>query len=80
MSQESINLAFRQGSSDKIYNAEEEPIIILLSDQDKLNIQNMLPSATMYAVYPDTTKKIDVEKMMDRILGNTELIKEQVTK
>jgi hypothetical protein len=38
---------------DKIYDAENEPILVILTEQDKENIKNMLPSATKYCVFPD---------------------------
>lgn len=36
---------------DKIYDPEEQPIMIILTEQDKKNIQNMLPEVTKYCVY-----------------------------
>ena len=38
---------------NKIYDPEVEPIMIILSDQDKKNIANMLPECTKYFCYPD---------------------------
>jgi hypothetical protein len=38
---------------DKIYDSENEPIMVILSEQDKKNIKNMLPEATKYCSYPE---------------------------
>ena len=37
---------------DKIYDGEEEPVMVILTEQDKLNITTMLPEATKYCSYP----------------------------
>jgi hypothetical protein len=37
----------------RIHNGDEEPVMIILTDQDKRNIRNMAPEATKYACYPD---------------------------
>ena len=47
---------------DRVYDANEEPIMVILTEQDKVNILNMIPEATKYCVFPDTV--------------DTELIKE----
>lgn len=36
---------------NKIYDPEIEPIMIILSDQDKKNIADMLPECTKYFIY-----------------------------
>lgn len=36
-----------------IYDAEKEPIMIMLSKEDRENIKNMAPGARKYCVYPD---------------------------
>lgn len=38
---------------NKIHDAKNEPIMIILGEQDKENIKNMLPDATKYLCYPD---------------------------
>lgn len=38
---------------NKIYDGNDEPVMIILSDEDKKNITNMLPTATKYCSYPD---------------------------
>jgi len=49
---------------NKIYDAEKEPIMIILSDVDKKNIANMNPECTKYCVYPDNLKKEKVSVFM----------------
>ncbi|WP_227369846.1 hypothetical protein [Halomonas sp. M20] len=38
---------------NRSYDATEKPIAIILTDQDKKNIQNMHNNCTMYAIFPD---------------------------
>ena len=40
------------------------PIMIILTDEDKKNIANMLPDANKYCSFPDEIKEEDVEKFM----------------
>ena len=50
---------------EKIYNAEHQPIMIVLSDSDKLNISNM-KHQTKYCAYPtDLCSKEEIEKFME---------------
>lgn len=49
---------------NKIYNAEEEPIMLMLSDEDKKNIANMLPECKIYCAYPDEYDKDKLEIWM----------------
>jgi hypothetical protein len=37
----------------KIYDGEHEPVMVILSEEDKKNISNMLPEATKYCSFPD---------------------------
>lgn len=37
----------------RVYDANAEPIMVILTDQDKKNIANMAPDAKMYAAVPD---------------------------
>ena len=36
---------------DKIYSSEETPVMVILTEQDKLNIANMNPECTKYCVF-----------------------------
>ena len=47
---------------DKIYDSNEEPVMIILSEDDKKNIGNMVPQATKYCSFPDTC---DIEKIKE---------------
>lgn len=37
---------------DEIYDSEHQPIMVILTEKDKLNIANMAPTATKYCQYP----------------------------
>lgn len=37
---------------DKIYDSSKEPIMVILTEQDKKNIKRMCPKCTQYCVYP----------------------------
>lgn len=41
---------------NKIYNSNDEPIMLILEDEDKQNIANMIKSDTKYCVYPEEEK------------------------
>ena len=36
-----------------IYDSDEEPVMVILTEQDKKNIANMTPEATKYCGWPD---------------------------
>jgi hypothetical protein len=38
---------------DTVYDSEKQPIMVILSNDDKKNIENMLPEATKYCSFPD---------------------------
>jgi hypothetical protein len=38
---------------DKIYDGNKEPILLILTEGDKRDIQNMTPEATRFCIYPD---------------------------
>jgi hypothetical protein len=44
-----------------VYSAEDQPVMVILSEADKANIAKMLPECTRYCAYPDrgwTTEQI----------------------
>jgi hypothetical protein len=41
---------------DKIYDGEQEPVMVILTDQDKKNIEDMYPHCAKYCVFPDIEK------------------------
>lgn len=49
---------------DKIYNGSVEPVMVILSDEDKKNIENMSPNAHKYASFPQDRDVKDVERWM----------------
>jgi hypothetical protein len=49
---------------DKIYNASEEPIMLILTQEDRKNIENMAPDATKYCAFPDNTSLKVINKFM----------------
>jgi hypothetical protein len=49
---------------NKVYDGENEPIMIILTEKDKENIQDMLPEATKYCQFPDTFDVVEIRKFM----------------
>ena len=47
---------------NKIYDSKDEPIMVILSEQDKTNIASMTPTAHKYCCYPD---EIPVERIRE---------------
>ena len=57
---------------NEIYDGEEEPVMVILSDMDKENIASMAPDATKYCVYPHTKRWVranykEIKKWMKEI-------------
>lgn len=50
---------------DVIYDAEKEPIMIILNEQDKQNIKNMHYTANKYCCFPKSKTKEEIERFMD---------------
>lgn len=51
---------------DKIYDANEEPIMLILNDVDKENINNMDWDATKYIAFPKDMSQEDLDKFMEK--------------
>jgi len=49
---------------DKIYDGENEPVMVILTDQDRENIKNMVPGATKYCMYPEKFKLEEIKEFM----------------
>lgn len=49
---------------DLFFDVKDEPVMIILSEQDKKNIENMCPTCTKYAIFPDGWLE-DEEKMRE---------------
>lgn len=41
---------------DKIYDGENEPVMVILSKEEKEQIADMSPDATTYCIYPSTNE------------------------
>lgn len=46
---------------NKIYYTDKEPVMVILTEQDKKNIANMVSGATRYCMYPATKHWMDNE-------------------
>lgn len=53
---------------NKIYNSEDEPIMVILEGNDKKNIASMSEKAKKYCSFPDTMSKEDISKWMDKTI------------
>jgi hypothetical protein len=49
---------------DKIYDSSVEPVMVILTDQDKENIANMLPECQKYCGFPDTIPSEEIKEWM----------------
>jgi hypothetical protein len=49
---------------DKIYDSAVEPVMVILTDQDKENIANMLPECQKYCGFPDTIPSEEIKEWM----------------
>ncbi len=49
---------------NKVYDGEKEPIMVILEDQDKENIKDMLPEARKYCMFPDTISEPEIVRWM----------------
>lgn len=51
---------------DMVYDGEEEPVMVILTEQDKENIKNMLPEATKYCMFPSDIWSVEeINRWMD---------------
>jgi len=58
---------------NKIFDSNDEPIMLILTDQDKRNVANMDPKAHHLASFPESMSREEAEKFMDS--GNYDLTK-----
>ncbi len=49
---------------DKIYDGEQEPVMVILSDADKKNIRNMSTECTKYASFPEGLNTEEIAQWM----------------
>jgi len=54
---------------EKIYDGNKEPVMVILSKEDKDNIAGMPPELTKYAAYPDDIPREEIRKFMMWIPG-----------
>ena len=47
-----------------LYDSKDQPIMVILSEQDKENIKNMMSEMHKYCCYPDNMKIEDIYKFM----------------
>ena len=57
---------------NKVYDGEDQPVIVILTDQDKKNIANIFPECQRYCMYPETKHWIgndnkNIKEWMDAI-------------
>ena len=52
---------------DTIYDAELEPIMIILNDFDKANILDMLPECAKYISYPINYSDVKLKEFEDSV-------------
>lgn len=50
----------------KIYDSHKEPIMLILEESDKRNIENMLEHCVKYCSYPEGIKKNKIESFMEK--------------
>jgi len=48
----------------EVYDAESEPIMLILSDEDKKNIANMLSHCTKYCAFPKGMTEEEIKEFM----------------
>lgn len=53
---------------NKVFSGAEEPVMVILDDQDKKNIVNMLPHCKHYCMYPsEEFTEVDIKVWMKKI-------------
>ena len=52
---------------NKIYDGEKEPVMVILSKEDKYNINHMLKTATKYCSYPEGYDSDKIREWMEKI-------------
>jgi len=53
---------------DKVYDSELEPIMLILSSEDKKNISSMTPKAKKYCSFPDSPEYTE-ERILEFMKG-----------
>jgi hypothetical protein len=50
---------------DKIYDSREEPILLILSEEDKRNLERMDTEATKFLSFPDKMDLNEAKRFME---------------
>lgn len=56
---------------DLLVDSKDEPVMVVLSEQDKKNIANMRPTCTKYFAGPDTMPEREIDEFMDTAEATT---------
>lgn len=51
---------------NKIFDSREEPILLILSEEEKGHIANMSPDAHQYCQFPDTADPEKIREWMNK--------------
>lgn len=54
---------------NQVYDPNQTPVMVILTEKDKQNILNMLPEATKYCAYPEEMDQEEIQEWMDDIGG-----------
>ena len=52
---------------DNVVDSKDQPVMVILSDEDKRNIANMDPGANKYISYPDDLDPDEVQKWIEEV-------------
>lgn len=50
---------------DQVYDANDTPIMLILDDVDKRNINNMSKEAKKFCAHPDDVRPKDIQQFME---------------
>lgn len=49
---------------NNVYDSSQEPVMLILDEQDKINIRNMSDEATKFCSFPDSMSAEEVKEFM----------------
>lgn len=58
---------------DKVYRADVEPVMVVLTNQEKKLISQMAPTSFKFCVAPDTVSEEDVRAFMNSDIVDKEI-------
>lgn len=50
-----------------VFDGEQVPVAVILTDKDRENIANMAPGATIYCVFPDSIAVPVIQQWLDKL-------------